>query len=298
MARVAVTGASGLIGSQLATLLAERRSTVLRLVRRAAHGAGEVAWNPVAGTIDAGALEKVDAVVHLAGEGVASGRWSAGRKRKILESRTRGTELVARTLAGLRSPPRVLLVASAVGYYGDSGAQPVDEDSALGQGFLAEVTDAWERAADVARAADIRVVHARIGVVLARNGGMLQRLMLPFRLGLGGAVGDGRQYMSWIALEDCVAALDHLLRATDLAGPVNLVAPGPVTNAEFTRELARALHRPALLPLPAPLVRLGFGQMGRELLLAGQNVSSARLEASGFAFRHRGLAAALAALLG
>ncbi len=297
MERIAITGASGLLGTRLARLLVEHGRSVLRLVRRRARGADEVEWNPDRGSIDAAALEGLDGLVHLAGENVGGGRWSAARKRRILESRTHGTALIAETLAGLERRPRVLVSVSAVGYYGDSGDAVVDELAPAGDGFLAAVAVAWEAATAPAADAGIRVVLPRIGVVLAATGGALSRLLLPFRLGLGGVVGGGRQYMSWIALDDCAAALEHLLYADSLAGPVSLVAPTPVTNADFTRTLARVLGRPALLPLPAPLVRLLLGEMGRELLLSGQRVSSARLEASGFRFGHPELEAALRAEL-
>ncbi len=297
MQRVAVSGASGMIGARLCERLASRGVDVARLVRRPARGPDEIAWEPGANTIDADALAGIDAVVHLAGENVGGGRWNEARKRRILESRERGTRLLAEALAGLARPPRVLVSASAIGFYGDSGDPPVDEQSPAGGGFLARVVRAWEEAAAPARAAGIRVVHPRMGIVLSASGGVLGRLLLPFRLGLGGVVGGGRQPMSWIALADCLAALDHLLGASDLDGPVNLVAPEPVTNAEFTRVLARVLHRPARLPLPAVLVELALGAMGRELLLAGQRVDCARLEASGFAFRYPDLESALRAEL-
>ena len=297
MERVAVSGASGLIGSRLCERLASRRASVVRLVRRPARGPDEIAWDPGANTIDSAALAGLDAVVHLAGENVGGGRWSEARKRRILESRERGTRLLAEALAGLAKPPRVLVSASAIGFYGDSGDAPVDEQSPVGGGFLARVVRAWEEAATPARSAGIRVVHPRMGIVLSASGGVLGRLLLPFRLGLGGVVGSGRQLMSWIALEDCLAALEHLIGASVLEGPVNLVAPEPVTNAEFTRVLARVLRRPARLPLPAALVELGLGAMGRELLLAGQHVSCARLQASGFEFRYADLESALRAEL-
>jgi hypothetical protein len=296
--RVAVTGASGLIGSVLTATLEAAGQRVDRLVRRPpAPGAREIRWDPEAGVVDAAALEGVDAVVHLAGESLAVGRWTPARKAAVRRSRVEGTACLARTLAGLRRPPRVLVAASAIGYYGDRGEEPVTEDSAPGTGFLPEVCRAWEAAAQPARAAGIRLVHARMGVVLAREGGALARMLPPFRLGLGGVIGSGRQYVSWIALADVVAALRRLLADEALAGPVNVTAPAPVTNAEFTRTLARVLGRPALVPLPALAVRLLFGEMGQALLLEGARVLPARLEAAGFRVAHPALEGALRAVL-
>ena len=289
--RIAVTGASGLVGTRLCWSLRERGHDVRPVVRRRASG-NEIFWNEAAQEMEAPAFEGLDAVIHLAGESVAAGRWSAERKRLILESRTHGTRLLARTLARLRKPPGVLVSASAIGYYGDTGDVLVEEDAAPGAGFLARVVREWEAAADPAREAGLRVVHPRIGVVLAAAGGALGTLLTPFRLGLGGVVGSGRQYLSWIALDDLVAALAHLLEA-EVFGPINATAPGPVTNAEFTGVLGGVLGRPTVLPLPALVIRALFGEMGREMMLAGQRVSSKRLEDSGFSFRFPALAPAL-----
>ena len=297
--RVVISGASGLIGGALAGALAADGHAVGRLVRPGpAVRLGDVAWDPTAGRIDAAALEGADAVVHLAGESIAAGRWTAARKRAIRDSRVGGTRLLAEAVAGLRRPPRVLVSASAVGYYGDRGDEPLTEASAPGQGFLAEVAVAWEAAAEPARRAGLRVVHPRIGLVLAAAGGALPKMLTPFRLGLGGVIGDGRQQVSWIALDDLVSVLRHLLTTDSLAGPVNAVAPAPVDNRELTRTLARVLGRPALLPLPASVVRLVFGEMGLALLLASARVLPARLEATGFRFRNPTLEAALRAVLG
>jgi uncharacterized protein (TIGR01777 family) len=297
--RIVISGASGLIGAALATRLAAAGHPVGRMVRgRAGVRPGDVAWDPAAGRIDAAALEGAEAVVHLAGESIAFGRWTAAKKRAIRDSRVAGTRLLAEALAGLARPPRVLVSASAVGYYGDRGAEPLTEASPRGQGFLAEVAEAWEAAAEPARRAGLRVVHPRIGMVLAATGGALPRMLTPFRLGLGGVIGDGRQQVSWIALDDLVGALRHLLVTESLTGPVNAVAPGPVDNRELTRTLARVLGRPALLPLPAALVRLAFGEMGPALLLASARVLPVRLEATGFRFRYPALEAALRGVLG
>ena len=292
---VAVTGASGLIGSALVPALRAGGHDVSTLVRREARAPDEIAWNPDAGTIDTGSLRGVEAVVHLAGENIGQ-RWTERARLEIMSSRVEGTTLLAEALASLEPRPRVLVSASGVGYYGDRGDEELTERSGQGAGFAAEVAAAWERAADPARAAGIRVVHLRQGIVLAGGGGALRRLLTPFRLGLGGRVGSGRQWWSWIALADVVRAYEHAL-AGDLEGPVNATAPAPVTNAEFTRALGRALGRPTPFPLPALAVRLAFGQMGKELLLGGQRALPERLLTSGFAFSTPGIDEALAAAL-
>lgn len=296
--RFVVSGASGLVGSALTEHLTRGGHRVERLVRRAsAPGAAQVAWDPAKGTIDREALEGADVVVHLAGESVAAS-WTAERKRAIRDSRVAGTGLLASTLADLRRPPRVLVSASAIGYYGDRGERTVTEDSPPGTGFLAETARAWEAAAEPALEAGIRVVHPRIGMVLSAKGGALAKMLTPFRLGLGGVVGTGRQQMSWIALDDLVGVLEHLAGTDELSGPVNAAAPHPVTNREFTATLGRVLGRPTLLPLPGFMVRLLFGEMGQALLLDGARVLPTRLEASGFRFRYPRLEEALRAELG
>ncbi len=296
--RIAVTGASGLVGRQLTAFLTTGGHTVLPLVRRVPRpGTDEIAWNPATGHIDAARLEGVDAVVHLSGEPVAT-RWTPARKAAIRASRIDSTALLATTLARLARPPRVLLSASAIGFYGDRGETPVDEASPAGTGFLAEVCQAWEAAAAPAAAAGIRVVHPRIGVVLAGQGGALATMALPFQLGLGGVVGDGRQMMSWIALDDLVGMLHHLVFADDVHGPVNATAPDPVGNVAFVRTLGTVLHRPTLLPLPTAAVRLLFGEMGEEVLLAGARVLPRVAEAAGFRFLHADLAQAMRDELG
>lgn len=294
--RVAVTGASGLIGGALCAALRAEACEVRRLVRGAPASAGEVEWDPAAGRIDPDGLEGLDAVVHLAGENIAGGRWTPERRERILRSRVDGTALLARTLAALRRPPRVLLSGSAVGYYGDRGDEPLDETAPPGAGFLAEVCRAWEGAAEPARAAGIRVVHLRTGVVLSRRGGALPRMAAPFRRFVGGPIGGGRQWVSWIALDDEVGAIRHLMQAEDVAGPVNLVAPRPVPNAELARALGRALHRPAVVPTPAAALRLLFGEMAAVLLDSTRAVPRA-LERSGYVFRHPELEPFLAAEL-
>ena len=286
-----------MVGGALSAMLKREGHQVTHLVRRPASGEGECPWNPGAGTIDAGALEGLDAVVHLAGESIASGRWNAAQKARILNSRVQGTRLLSETLAALKNRPAVLVSASAIGYYGDRGAEEVDESSAPGTGFLAEVCQAWEAATQPAQAAGIRTVSPRIGVVLAREGGALPRMLLPFRLGLGGRLGSGTQYMSWISLEDLLGILRFALDSTALSGPVNAVAPNPVTNAEFTRVLARTLRRPALFTAPAFAIRLALGEMGQELLLSGARVLPRKLPDAGYSFRHAELASALRSVL-
>ena len=295
---VAITGASGLIGAALSARLTSAGHTVRPLVRdRARARSGAIYWSPEHGELDAAALEGVDAVVHLAGESVAGGRWTAARKARILDSRTAGTGLLARTLARLSKPPRVLVSASAVGYYGDTGEREVDERAPRGEGFLAEVCEAWEGAAQPARDAGIRVVHPRLGVVLAARGGALERLVPLFRAGLGGRLGDGRQGFPWVALDDVLGALEHALRDESLSGAVNVVAPAHTSNADLTRTLAAVLSRPAIVPVPGFALRLALGAMADEALLHGQFVRPRVLEERGFAFAQPELAAALRHLL-
>ena len=254
-------------------------------------------WNPAAGELDLAQLDGIDAVVHLAGEPIAPGRWTARRKREILESRTGSTRLLSEVLARLTTPPSVLISASAIGYYGNRGDARLDEESGPGSGFLAEVCLAWEQAVEPARRAGIRVAIPRIGVVLARHGGALAPLLLPFRLGLGGRLGHGRQYMSWIHIDDLVAAFQHALDQPDLEGPFNAVAPNPVPNTEFTKTLARVLHRPAFLPIPVPILRLALGELAEPLLLDSTRLTPSRLESTDFRFTHPKLEEALSSLL-
>ncbi len=292
--KVAITGASGLVGSALIGALAGSGHSAVRLVRgRPGHlTAGEVSWDPDAGTLDSVALRGVDAVVHLAGERI-SGRWSSERKVRIKESRVRGTRLIAQTVAGLDPRPRVLVCASAMGYYGDRGDEELSEASPRGAGFLADVAVAWEEAAAPARAAGVRVVHARFGLVLSAHGGALAGMRLPFRTGLGGKLGSGRQWWPWVAVEDAARALVYVLENDAISGPVNVVSPDAVTNARFTRTLGRVLSRPAVLTVPAWAVKLVFGESGRELLLASQRMAPAKLEQAGFRWLYPDLEAAL-----
>ncbi len=294
--RVAVTGSSGLIGSALVPRLRSEGAEVLRLVRRPPQAADEARWDPDAGSIDAAALEGVDAVVHLSGEEVAE-RWTEEKKRRIRASRVESTRLVASTLAGLARKPRVLVAASAVGIYGNRGEEVLTEESAPGGGFLAGVVREWEAAAEPAKSAGIRVVHVRLGLVLAAAGGALARLLTPFRLGVGGQVGNGLQWMPWITRHDAVEVFLRALRDESLRGVVNAVA-GASTNSDFTHTLARALHRPALVPVPAFGLHLLFGrEMPDETILASQRVDPRRLRDLGFAFHHPDLVSAVRAAL-
>ena len=291
--KVAVTGASGLIGSALVPALHEAGHEVVTLVRRAPAVEHEIAWDPAAGTIDAERLAGVDAVVHLAGETIGQ-RWSAGARERIRGSRVDGTGLIARTMAGLDPRPAVLVQASGVGYYG-LGDEPITEQSPKGARFAAKVVEAWEPAAEPARDAGIRVVALRQAPILDRHEGPVGRMRLPFRLGLGGRVGSGSQWWCWVSLPDVVRVYLHAL-GTDVEGAVNVVG-GSVTNREFTKELGRALHRPTVFPIPAFAVRLAFGQMGEELLLGGQRPVAERLEREGFVFHDTDLEGAMAAAL-
>ncbi len=294
--RVVVTGSTGLIGASLVRALETGGCRILRLVRRApSRERGEAFWNPRTGGIDRAALEGADAVVHLAGENIASGRWTRKRKRAILESRTIGTRLLAETLASLDKRPRVLVCVSGINYYGSRGDETLTEESAPGTGFLAEVCREWERAADPALEAGIRVVHPRLGLVLSSRGGALAKMLPIFRLGLGGRIGNGRQYMSAISISDLVRAIAFLIDDERLTGPVNLVMPSSFTNAVFSKTLGRVLGRPAFFPVPAVAVSIAFGEMGRETLLGSLRVVPAKLEQAGFQFRHADIESALRA---
>jgi hypothetical protein len=296
--KILVTGSSGLVGSALVPFLTTGGHEVIRLVRSGEKREDVVGWNPQRGEIDGEALEGMDAVVHLAGENIASGRWNESVKSRIRDSRVKGTRLLAEALAARRRPPRAFVCASAIGFYGDRGAEVMTESSPAGTGFLADVCRDWEAASQPAVDKGIRVVPLRIGVVLSAAGGALAKMLTPFRLGLGGVVGGGDQYMSWIALDDVVGAIHHCLMNEGLSGPVNAVAPHPVTNREYTKTLGGVLSRPTLFPMPAFAVRLAFGEMGDELLLASTRVEPRQLTASGYAYRFPELRGALKHLLG
>jgi uncharacterized protein (TIGR01777 family) len=296
--RILITGSSGLIGSALALFLSEHGHAVVRLVRsQPRKREEEVHWDPAAGRLDPTDLQGLDAVVHLAGENISQ-RWTREKKVRIRDSRVKGTRLLAESLARLSRPPAVLVSASAVGYYGDCGDQVLREESPSGRGFLSEVCREWEAATEPAARKGIRVVNLRTGVVLSARGGALARMLLPFRLGLGGRIGTGKQYLSWIALDDLVGVIVHALTHDALQGPVNAVSPNPVTNLEFTKILGRVLHRPTLFAIPAFALRLVFGRMVDELLLASARVEPARLLESGYVFRYPELEGALRYLLG
>jgi uncharacterized protein (TIGR01777 family) len=294
---IAVTGSGGLVGSALVPFLITGGHRVRRLVRKSPSGK-DVPWDPANGVRDLSRLEGVDAVVHLAGENIAAGRWTPHRKEEIRRSRVEGTRRLCQSLARLSRPPKVLVSASAVGFYGNRGDEILTEDSASGKDFLAEVCREWEAATEPASRGGIRVVHLRFGMVLSPAGGALKKMLPAFRLGLGCRFGTGAQYVSWVSIDDAIGAIHHAISNESVAGAVNAVAPAPVTNAEFTRVLARELSRPALFPMPAFAARLAFGEMADALLLAGQRVTPTRLEASGYRFRHPDLESALRHLLG
>lgn len=288
--KIAVTGASGLVGSALVPLLTNAGHQVVCL-RRPAD------WDPEQRTIDVSVFDGVGAVIHLAGESIASGRWTAARKSRIRESRVKGTRLIADTIAGMDRRPDVLVSASAIGYYGDRGSEVLHEESSAGSGFLAEVCKQWESATDSATRKGVRVVHLRTGLVLCKDGGALPQMLTPFKLGAGGRIGSGNQYWSWISLDDVCAAIQHCIQASSLHGAVNLVSPVPATNLEFTKALGNALHRPTVFPLPAFAARIILGEMADSLLLASARVQPEKLQASRFVFRHKELEPTLRELL-
>ncbi|QXJ25228.1 TIGR01777 family protein [Actinomadura graeca] len=294
--KVTVTGSSGLIGSALVRSLRADGHDVVRLVRRETTAADEARWSPPDGCVEAAAVNDADAVVHLAGAGVGDRPWTAAYKRRIRESRLVGTRTLAEAIAAADRRPPVLVCGSAIGYYGDTGGRAVDEKAGMGRGFLAELVRDWEAAATPAREVGVRVVHPRAGVVLARTGGLLGRTLPLFRLGLGGRLGDGRQWTSWISLDDQVAALRFLLDR-EIAGPVNVTAPNPVTNEDYTRALGHALGRPARLTVPKFALRAALRGFADEGPLVSQRVLPRRLEEAGFRFAHAELGAALDAVL-
>lgn len=299
--RVLVSGSTGLIGSALVTRLRHEGHEVVRLVRGTAAGADEVRWDPSQGSIDLAGLQAagpIDGAVHLAGEGIGEKRWSDDQKRKILDSRVQGTTLLAETLAALEPQPKVLVSGSAVGFYGLRGDEVLTEQSASGEGFLADVTRRWEASAGPAEQAGIRTVLLRTGIVLSPKGGALGRLLPLIRLGLGGKLGSGRQWWSWISLEDEVRLILHCLEHDDIAGPVNATAPQPATNADVVRALGRAARRPTVLPVPRFALSLVMGgELTEEMIMAGQRALPTVAEASGFTFTHPDLESAARAIL-
>ncbi len=295
--KVLVTGATGLIGTALCDALRERDDLAIAITR-GRHGPGELSWDPERGELEADRLEGADAIVHLAGESIGNARWTPETKRRILESRTKGTTLLAKTVASLVDPPRVLVSGSAIGYYGDRGDDVLTEESVPGGGFLSDVAVRWEESVAAADQAGIRTVRVRTGIVLAREGGALARLLLPFKLGLGGRIGSGRQWMSWIALEDEVGAILHAIDHEDVIGAMNATAPNPVTNRDFTETLGHVLNRPTKVPTPLTALKLRYGdELVRELLCYSQRVEPRVLHETGYTFRHPRLADALHAAL-
>jgi uncharacterized protein (TIGR01777 family) len=295
---VLVSGSSGLIGSALVPALENIGHRVRRLTRSGGSSEDAVRWDPSAGTIDAASLEGIDAVVHLAGENVAQGRWTSTKKVRIRDSRVKGTRLLAETIAKLPTPPKVMVSASASGYYGDRGNELLTEESAPGNNFLAGVCQEWEAAADPAREAGVRVVHPRFGIVLSAEGGALAVTLPIFKLGGGGRIGSGRQYWSWISIDDVAGAILHALTTDSLSGPVNVTVPNPPTNAEYTKTLGHVLGRPTIFPLPAPAARLALGEVADELLLASQRIEPAKLKETGYEYRYPELEGAFRHVLG
>jgi len=291
-----ITGASGLVGKPLQKRLRELGHQVFCLKREPTRTSA-FSWQPDQNQLWLDPSTKLDIVIHLAGAGISEKRWSKKIKKEILQSRVLGTELLCSTLLSRPVKPELLISASAIGFYGNSGSTPVDESAANGEGFLAEVARSWENAAQAAVTAGIRTVFLRSGVVLSSQGGLLQRMLTPFKLGLGGKIGDGRQYLSWVSITDLLNIIIATIENTSLSGPVNAVSPNPVTNQDFTKQLAKHLHRPQLLPLPQWLAKLAFGEMADELLLAGQAVEPTKLLDSNFQFTHKNLKRALESLL-
>lgn len=294
---ILITGSTGLIGSELAALLKKNNHRIICLVRKAPAGSDEVRWDPASGIPDKTAIEGLDAVVHLAGENIAAGRWTPEQKQRIRESRIQGTQLLAQSLSHLFDPPKVLISVSAVGYYGDRGETKLNENSAPGSGFLPDLCREWEAATAPASKRNIRVVNPRLGMVLSATGGSLAKMLPPFRLGIGGRIGSGKQYMSWIAIADLVRIIEYAIQDQSLRGPLNAVAPYPVTNLEFSKILGKVLSRPSFMALPAFAARLFWGQLADEVLLASARVSPERLLQSNYRFLYPTLEAALRHIL-
>ena len=295
--RILVSGASGFVGKPLVCNLRMAGHTVVRVARTRRAGADDIVWDPDRGFANPSDFEDFDAAIHLAGASISSFRWTESVKRKILLSRTLGTSLLAKIFCAARRPPKVFLSPSAIGYYGDRKEEEIDDGSSRGQGFLSDVCLEWEQAAKPLTARGVRIVHPRFGTILGKGGGMLQRLLLPYRMGLGGRLGSGRQWMSWISLNDAVSAMDFALRCESIDGAFLAVSPNPVRQIEFAQTLAGLLHRPACVPLPEWLLRLLFGEMAEELLLAGAKAHPSRLLSLGFRYKHVDLDSALLASL-
>jgi uncharacterized protein (TIGR01777 family) len=293
--KILLSGSSGLVGSALSPFLSQQGHAVTHLVRNQLQSG--VYWNPEGGLINSTPFEGFDAVIHLAGDNIAKGRWNEEKKKRIRDSRVKGTKLLADALARAKQPPQTLIVASAVGFYGSRFAQVLKEDAAAGTGFLADVCRAWEVAAQPATQKGIRVVHLRFGMILSPAGGALKMMLIPFKLGVGGKIGNGQQYVSWIAIDDAVGAIGHILATPALQGPVNVVSPYPMTNLELTKTLGRVLERPTLLPLPGFVAKLALGEMANDLLLSSQRAEPAALVKTNFTFRYPRLEHALRHLL-
>ena len=295
--KIAIAGASGLVGSALIPALQAQGNQITKLVRSSPR-AGEIEWHPNQDQVDASALEGFDIIINLAGENIAGGRWTDEQKRKIRDSRVNGTHLLSEAIAKMQRKPRAFVCASATGFYGDRDDEVLDEQSESGGGFLAGVCREWELACDLAVKAGVRVVNLRFGPILAREGGMLSKLLTPFKMGMGGKVGSGRQYISWVSLEDSVNAVVLAVNDESIRGPINVVSPNPVTNEEFTKTLGHVLNRPTALAMPAFAARLAFGEMADEMLLVSQRVMPKKLNASGFEFKYPKLEEAFRAYVG
>ena len=294
--KVAIAGASGLVGSALIPMLKHLGAQITRLVRSKA-GADEIEWHPNQDDVTARMLEGFEVIINLAGESIAAGRWTDDQKKKIRDSRVNGTHLLSEAIALLKQKPRVFLCASATGIYGDRDDEPLDEQSESGGGFLAGVCREWEKACEPALKAGVRVVNLRFGPILSKEGGMLAKLLTPFKMGMGGKVGTGRQYISWVAIEDAIQAIKLAIEDATIHGPLNVVSPNPVTNEEFTKTLGHVLNRPTALAMPAFAARLAFGEMADEMLLASQKVIPKKLLNADFHFKYRDLEATLKNLL-
>ncbi len=294
--KVAVTGSTGLIGSSLVSFLSKKDVTVSKILRENPED-NEVSWKPEGGNWDSAFTGGIDGIVHLAGENIASGRWTRVKKDKIRNSRIEGTKRLCEHILKLPTPPSVFVCASAIGFYGDRGMEFLNEGSSRGSGFLPDVCVDWEDAANIVSKAGIRVVNVRFGIVLSKDGGALTKMLTPFKMGMGGKVGSGTQYMSWVAIDDATGAIYHTLITDSLNGPINVTAPNPVTNKEFTNTLGKVLNRPTVMPMPAFAARLAFGEMANDLLLASTKVAPKRLSDSGYEFQYTELENALRHIL-
>ncbi len=294
--RILVTGATGLVGSAVTTFLEQQGHEVFPLVRSKEPVDGQAWWDPAAGECVLGAARPIEAVIHLAGENIASGRWTDEKKKRIRDSRVNGTKLLSEALASLPEQPQVFISSSAIGYYGNRGEEPLTERSSPGDSWLSQVCQDWEAATEPASDTGIRTINLRTGIVLSKEGGMLKRMWLPFKMGVGGIVGSGEQMMSWIDIRDLVQVIHHILFDEEISGPVNGTAPHPVSNREFTKTFGKVIRRPTIFPMPETIVRWVFGELGDELMLKGAMVLPRVLEQSSFEFQHPGLEESLKTL--